>query len=139
MVCQIAKANDAKVLAVDFYAKADNLWRVKVTVNHADTGWKHYADAFQVEDAKGTVLGSRLLQHPHVDEQPFTRELAGVKIPKEVTIVYIKAHDKVHGWTKQGLKIDLTLVKKGYLRVMNATKAITKSQVTSGFCAKVSM
>ena len=43
-----------------------------VTVQHADTGWDHYADAWEVLAPDGTVLGTRTLLHPHTDEQPFT-------------------------------------------------------------------
>jgi hypothetical protein len=42
-------------------------------------------------------LGTRVLYHPHVDEQPFTRSLGGVRIPAEVTSVILRAHDSVHG------------------------------------------
>ena len=45
----------------------------------------------------GKVLGTRTLYHPHVDEQPFTRSLSGVKIPKAVEQVTIRAFDSEHG------------------------------------------
>ena len=69
----------------------------RVTVRHADAGWKHYADGFEVLGQEGEVLGTRVLRHPHVDEQPFTRGLSGVKIPQEITRVRVRAHDSVHG------------------------------------------
>jgi hypothetical protein len=37
------------------------------------------------------------LSHPHTDEQPFTRALAGVRIPDGVTEVTVRAHDSVDG------------------------------------------
>ena len=110
-------ANDVKILAVDLYNSNDSSWLVKVTLQHNDSGWDHYADNWQVVDADGNVLGNRVLQHPHVNEQPFTRDLSGVKVPDGVTIIYIKAHDKVHGWTKNSLKVDLNKVKERHLRV----------------------
>jgi len=69
-----------------------------VTVRHADEGWSHYADFWEVDAPDGRVLATRVLQHPHVDEQPFTRELRGVAIPADVTSVRIRAHDRVHGF-----------------------------------------
>jgi hypothetical protein len=69
----------------------------RVTVRHEDAGWKHYADGFEVLGQEGEVLGTRVLRHPHLDEQPFTRDLSGVKVPKEITRVRIRAHDSVHG------------------------------------------
>jgi len=69
-----------------------------VTVRHADEGWSHYADTWEVVAPDGRVLATRVLQHPHVGEQPFTRELRGVEVPADVTSVRIRAHDSVHGF-----------------------------------------
>ena len=69
-----------------------------VTVKHADSGWDHYADKWDVVLPDGTVIATRILHHPHVDEQPFTRSLSDVRIPPGVDRVAIRAHDKVHGY-----------------------------------------
>ena len=82
-------------------------WVFHVTLKHEDTGWEHYADAWRVVTADGKELGKRTLFHPHVDEQPFTRSLADVKIPAGTSEVFIEAHDKVHGWSKQKFKVKL--------------------------------
>ncbi len=66
------------------------------TVAHADTGWKHYADKFEILTPDGKVLGTRVLYHPHVDEQPFTRGLGNVSIPAGITSVVVRAWDNVH-------------------------------------------
>jgi hypothetical protein len=91
-----AFANIPKVVAVHA-SHSGNIWRFDVTLKHADTGWKHYADGWGVYLPDGTELGYRVLVHPHVDEQPFTRSLGGVKIPKGTKSVIIRPHDKVHG------------------------------------------
>lgn len=117
IVCSAANSGDIKILAVDLNNSNNNIWLVKVTLEHTDTGWDHYADSWQIEDEKGNVLGYRLLQHPHVNEQPFTRSLTGVEIPEDITTLYIKAHDKVHGWTKNSLRVNLNNVTEGHLRV----------------------
>lgn len=82
-------------------------WVFHVTLKHADAGWDHYADAWRVVTKDGKELGKRTLFHPHVDEQPFTRSLGDVKIPAGAGEVYIEAHDKVHGWSKQKFKVKL--------------------------------
>lgn len=82
-------------------------WVFHVTLKHDDKGWDHYADAWRVVTKDGEELGKRTLFHPHVDEQPFTRSLADVKIPAGTAEVYIEAHDKVHGWSKQKYKVKL--------------------------------
>ena len=92
-----AFAGQADVLKVNITQQGDS-YRFDVTVAHADTGWDHYADAWEIVGPDGTVLGVRTLAHPHVDEQPFTRSQGGVKIPTGVDSVTVRAHDKVHGW-----------------------------------------
>lgn len=72
-------------------------WRIDVTVRHADAGWDHYANGWGVYTTNGKLLGYRELLHPHVDEQPFTRSLTGVKIPAGVTALVIRAKDNAHG------------------------------------------
>ncbi len=69
-----------------------------VTLTHADHGWEHYADRWQVLDSTGRVLGERVLLHPHDDEQPFTRSLRDVKVPEGIRMVYLRARDSVHGF-----------------------------------------
>lgn len=82
-------------------------WTIHVTLSHKDTGWENYADAWQVVNSHGDVIAKRTLYHPHVHEQPFTRSLTGVKIPQDIETVYIEAHDNVHGWSKDRVKVDL--------------------------------
>jgi hypothetical protein len=77
----------------------NGLWRFDVTLSHPDTGWDHYADGWQVVAPDGTVLGLRVLTHPHVTEQPFTRGLSGVSLPDHLTRVYIEAKCSRDGWT----------------------------------------
>lgn len=73
-------------------------YRVSATIRSADTGWEKYADAWDVRTPDGTVLATRVLAHPHVDEQPFTRSLDDVDIPSGVMSVEIAAHDSVEGF-----------------------------------------
>ena len=81
-------------------------WRVSATVRHADEGWDHYADAFEVVAPDGTVLGTRTLYHPHVEEQPFTRSLT-LAIPEGVGTVTVRAKDSVHGMTGAPFTLEL--------------------------------
>lgn len=78
--------------------KSSDAWVFRVTVSHGDEGWDHYADGWEVSTLDGVQLGFRKLLHPHVNEQPFTRSLSGVKIGAEVSEVLVRAHDSVHGW-----------------------------------------
>ncbi|MXU64592.1 hypothetical protein [Oceanomicrobium pacificus] len=82
-------------------------WTISVTLEHADTGWDHYADAWRVEAPDGTGLGQRKLLHPHVDEQPFTRSLIGVMVPDGADHLIIRARDTVHGWAEESFRLTL--------------------------------
>ena len=92
-----ALAGEAAVTHVDAAREQGGTWRFAVTVAHADEGWDHYADAFTIELADGTEIARRVLHHPHVDEQPFTRSLSGVTLPDGTDEVRVRAHDSVHG------------------------------------------
>lgn len=93
-----ALAGEADVVAARAMKQSGGAYSFDVTVRHADEGWNHYADKWDVLAPDGTVLGTRVLYHPHVDEQPFTRSLSGVKVPSGTDQVTIRAHDKVHGY-----------------------------------------
>jgi len=93
-----ALAGEADVVGVEMTPEAGGTWRFDVTVAHADEGWDHYADAWQVVAPDGTILGTRELLHPHETEQPFTRSLTGVAIPAGITEVTVRARDSVHGF-----------------------------------------
>jgi hypothetical protein len=92
-----ALADPARVVGAEASLGATG-WTFHVTLEHADTGWNDYADGWRIETPDGTILGERPLLHPHVEEQPFTRSLAGVTIPGDVTSVVIRARTNVEGW-----------------------------------------
>lgn len=102
-----ALAGEADVLNVEAERSDDDRWRFSVTVRHADEGWDHYADLWQVVAPDGTVLGERVLAHPHVNEQPFTRSLAGVVIDETIGSVTVRARDSVHGFGGAEMEVGL--------------------------------
>ena len=99
----------ADVLFVRARVGADGTWSFEVTVQHEDTGWEHYADRWEVVTPEGEVLATRVLAHPHVDEQPFTRSQSRVAIPPDVTQVRVRAHDLVDGYGGREVVVDLTV------------------------------
>lgn len=101
-----AAAGEADVVGVEVRRSGES-WTFDVTVRHADTGWDHYADRWEVIGPDGTVLAARTLHHPHVDEQPFTRSLGGVAIPADVEAVTLRAHDSVHGYGGEEVRVAL--------------------------------
>ncbi|MDD9910647.1 MAG: hypothetical protein OXR62_13275 [Ahrensia sp.] len=92
-----AQAGEADVTNARATNTGGDLWNFSVTVQHADEGWDHYADKWEVVAPDGTVLATRVLAHPHVDEQPFTRSKSGILIPPGIAEVTVRAGDNVHG------------------------------------------
>lgn len=102
-----AQADAPRVVHAEASPNGDGTYTVTATVRHGDTGWDHYADNFEVLAPDGTLLDRRVLYHPHVDEQPFTRSTDGVKVPSGIKNVIVRAHDKVHGYGKGTVTINL--------------------------------
>ena len=100
-------AGQADVVDVTVQQSFDHSYQFEVSVRHNDEGWNHYADRWEVLAPDGTVLATRVLMHPHVDEQPFTRSLSGVSIPKGIGTVTIRAHDLVHGYGGKTITVEL--------------------------------
>ena len=102
-----ALADGADVLKVRAKDEGNGFWRFDVKVRHADEGWEHYAERWEVLSPEERVLGTRVLLHPHVYEQPFTRSLGGVFIPEDISEVIVKASCSVDGYT--GAELGVTL------------------------------
>lgn len=107
---------DADVEFVHAVQTGVDTWTFHVTVRHPDTGWEDYADGWDVILPDNTIIKpdesapfTRLLLHPHENEQPFTRSQSGIVIPSEVTTVTVRAHDLVDGFGGQTVTVDLTV------------------------------
>ena len=104
----VTLAGEADVVEVKVNPGKDGTWSFTVTVRHGDEGWDHYADKWDVLGPNGEVLGTRVLYHPHVGEQPFTRSLGGVEVPKGVKEVVLRAHDSVHKYGGKKILVELS-------------------------------
>jgi len=98
-------ANEVRI--VDVKVECPGSCTFTVTLEHNDQGWQHYANQWDVMTQDDELLGSRVLYHPHVNEQPFTRSLSGVVIPEGVSQVKIRASDLEHGYSKQEFLVDI--------------------------------
>jgi hypothetical protein len=104
----LAVAGEVDVVEVGVDAQESGNFTFNVTLRHADEGWEHYADRWDVVSVDGaTVYGERVLYHPHVTEQPFTRSLSGVAVPAGVREVIVRGHDKLHELGGMELRVTL--------------------------------
>jgi hypothetical protein len=103
----ISMAGEADVLAAEIEHVGDDLYRFIVTVQHDDEDWDHFAKAWEILSPDDGLLGTRVLRHPHINEQPFTRSLT-VTIPDDINQVTIRAYDLIHefGGKELTLKIN---------------------------------
>ncbi|MEM6310263.1 MAG: hypothetical protein AAF754_09450 [Pseudomonadota bacterium] len=107
LCCATPAIADPPVIEKITATKSGTTWRFDVTLSHADTGWDDYADGWRVLSVDGQELGLRVLYHPHVEEQPFTRSLGGVAIGADTTEVMIEARDNVGGWSGERIPFKL--------------------------------
>ena len=96
-----------EVEIVDVKVSCNSSCTFSVTLKHADEGWEHYANQWDVMTMDGKLLKSRVLLHPHVNEQPFTRSLSGVQIQAGITAVKIRAKDLKHGYSTNEYTVEL--------------------------------
>lgn len=107
MFSSISFAGEADVINVDVKKTDTHTYQFNVTVSHNDEGWEHYANKWEVVAPDGTVIATRILHHPHVNEQPFTRSLSNVTIPEGIKEVTLRAHDSVHAYGGKVITIPL--------------------------------
>ena len=100
-----AYAGEADVIGAKVEHRSGAIYDFDVTIRSKDTGWDRYADLIEVLGPGGKVLGTRVLEHPHADEQPFTRDVYGVEIPRGVTEVTIRARFKPLGFDGVTLRV----------------------------------
>jgi len=103
----VASQKYPDVLDVKVQARADNRFDFDVTISSPYDTPKRYADAFRVTGADGVPYGERILVHDHQSEQPFTRDLYGVNIPKGVRFVVVQGRDQKFGYGGASVQVDL--------------------------------
>lgn len=86
----------------------DGVYTATVTVSSPYDTPDRYADGWRVLKA-GTdeVLGEHMLAHDHADEQPFSRNQTGLKIPDGVDRVTIEGRDQENGYGGDTMTIDV--------------------------------
>ena len=96
------------VVGVRVEERLPGVFDFDVTISSPYDTPSRYADGFRVMDEHGrTVFGVRPLGHDHASEQPFTRDLYGVKLPAAVRKVVVQARDQRYGWGGGTQAVDL--------------------------------
>ena len=96
-----------EVTIVEVRVECPSSCTFSVTLEHADEGWEHYANQWEVLTLDDRILGTRVLYHPHENEQPFTRSLSGISIPAGTDRVKVRARDSKHGYSEREFIVEL--------------------------------
>lgn len=80
--------------------RGGDLYTFYISVDHADEGWKHYANRFELLNEKKQIFATRVLRHPHVKQRPFTRDIT-VKLNDTISNFTARGHDSVHGYGEE--------------------------------------
>ena len=109
-----AASADADVTNVFAREEQDGTWTFHVSVKHPDTGFRDFADGWDLVTSNGAVIKAdptqrftKILRRPHVKEQPFTRTVKGLELPKDVVKLTVRAHDSVGGFGGREVQINL--------------------------------
>jgi len=95
------------VVSVKVQMRARDTFDFDVTVSSPYDTPERYADGIRVLGRDNEVLGERKLFHDHADEQPFTRDLYGVKIPSSLRVVVVQARDQKYGYGGRSVQVTL--------------------------------
>ena len=105
---------NADVTFVKATHTGDQKWTFEVTANHPDAGWSDFMDGWDVVLPNGkTILLSpkdkftRVLAHPHVNQQPVTRTQENIPIPAGTKTVTVRAHDMADGYGGRVVEVKL--------------------------------
>jgi hypothetical protein len=110
LASSLAMAKDVRIDKVEMEQNG-GVWTAHVTFKHDDTDFNHFVDGWRIVDAKHKVLAQQSLYHPHTGSKTFKENLAGIIVPTGTKLIYVEAHAKPHGWSKQRVRIDLTKAK----------------------------
>lgn len=83
------------------------IYHIRVTIEHEDTGWDDYVEAWELHDPDGKIMAVRPFFEPELDQQQTVSALAGVVIPAEVKTVTIRARSHPVGLAGDPVEIQI--------------------------------
>lgn len=107
LAADMASQTHPDVIDAKVRARGADTFDFDVTVSSPYDTPQRYADGFRVAGRDGAIYGERKLLHDHATEQPFTRDLYGVRIPHHVRRVMLQARDQKFGYG--GRTVELVL------------------------------
>ena len=79
----IVSAGTTDVIKAKVSCQSDSTCQFTVTLSHADIGWDHYADRWEVLSLEGEVLGTRILYPPMWTSSPLRGRWPAFAFPRQ--------------------------------------------------------
>ena len=105
LAAEVVQQKHPNVVTATVRAMGADWFDFDVTISSPYDTAQRYADAFRVTSRDGTVFGERKLLHDHADEQPFTRDLRAVRIPRPIREVVVQASDQRFGYGGKSIEL----------------------------------
>lgn len=107
-----AQASDEVAHIADVQVKRDSseqpgIYHIRVTIEHEDTGWDDYVEAWEITSPAGELLGVRPFFEPELEDAKTITALAGVVIPEDITTITIRARTHPNGIEGEPVQVQL--------------------------------
>ena len=108
----VVHADEYPARIADVQVKRDSpdqpgIYHIRVTIEHEDTGWDDYVEAWEIFDPEGRLLAVRPFFEPELDRQQTVSALAGVVIPEDIKSVTIRARTYPSGF--EGTPVEVSI------------------------------
>ncbi|MGI9509153.1 MAG: hypothetical protein ACR2QJ_07380 [Geminicoccaceae bacterium] len=110
-VADVRAENDPARVA-DVQIKRDSpdqpgIFHIEVTIEHEDTGWDDYVEAWEIFGPNGEILGIRPFFEPELEREKTISALSGVIIPEDIKTVTIRARTYPAGLEGGPYRVDI--------------------------------
>ena len=98
----LAHANSDVAQVADVKVKRDSadqpgIFHFMVTIEHNDTGWDNYVEAWEIFDSNGQIIASRPFFEPELEKPTTKSALSGVVVQEDVKSVTVRARSYPDG------------------------------------------
>ena len=102
---EVAKISDVKIKRDS--PEQSGIYHISVTIDHEDTGWDDYVEAWEIFDPSGKLIGVRPFFEPELEDTRTVTALAGVVIPEDIKTVTIRARTYPKGIEGEPVEVQI--------------------------------
>lgn len=83
------------------------IFHIKVTIEHEDTGWDDYVEAWEIFDPEGKLIGVRPFFEPELERAQTVSALSGVVIAEEIKTITVRARTYPNGFEGDPVEVQI--------------------------------